>query len=160
MTTPVTTTLNAVWGASANDFWAVGDNGPVTANHPTVLHFNGLGWTAVTVPGPTLTRLMAIRGSGPNDVYAVGTNGLMLRYSGTWSVVSAPFTSMMLGVSVNSPTDIHVVGDLPSIFSFDGLQWTSAWVAGEVGWQFSDVWAAGNHLYVAGTCGSILRKVR
>jgi hypothetical protein len=56
------TVLNDVWGTSAADVYAVGDDG-------LVLHFDGAAWTGTPQADRTL---LAVWGSAPDNVYAVG----------------------------------------------------------------------------------------
>jgi hypothetical protein len=74
--------LYGIWGAAANDIFAVGSGG-------RILRYNGTTWTPMT--SPVTTTLVRVSGSGPNDVWAVGDTTL-LHFNGTaWSKV--PFTS-------------------------------------------------------------------
>jgi hypothetical protein len=62
--------LSAVWGASANDLYAVGTGG-------TLLHYTGTGWVQMTsgVSG----ALFDVAGSSPRDAFAVGAGGVVVR---------------------------------------------------------------------------------
>ncbi|MCX5990868.1 MAG: PKD domain-containing protein [Chloroflexi bacterium] len=70
-------TLNAVWGSSASDVYAVGNGG-------TILHYNGTSWSA-QVSGTT-NDLLGVWGYRYSlipmitveEVYAVGSNGTVL----------------------------------------------------------------------------------
>jgi hypothetical protein len=64
--------LWSIWGSSATDVWAVGDNG-------TILHYNGTNWTNAS--SATLEVLNRVWGSSSSDVWAVGgyTTGTDLR---------------------------------------------------------------------------------
>ncbi|MFI5303016.1 MAG: hypothetical protein ACHREM_33415, partial [Polyangiales bacterium] len=68
---PTARTLRGIWGATANDVYAVGDSG-------TIAHaINGLGqWSLET--SATTAALFAIGGTGSADVYAVGQGGIIL----------------------------------------------------------------------------------
>ena len=68
----IDTQLNGVWGAAANDIWAVGDGG-------VIVHFNGVDWS--TIPSGTTENLSSIWGSGPNDIWAGGDSGILLHYT-------------------------------------------------------------------------------
>src|SRR6185295_17967025 len=60
--------VEALWGFSGHDIWAVGgfEGGPA-------LHFDGQAWTSVPVTGPGLSQsLAAIWGACPNDLWTVG----------------------------------------------------------------------------------------
>ena len=56
--------LNAVWGSSADNVYAVGDFG-------SVIHWNGTKWTRMPVPGNRM--LVGVWGSSPDDVWVIGS---------------------------------------------------------------------------------------
>ena len=58
--------LNAIWGSSADDIFAVGDYG-------TILHHDGIKWRVVD--SLTTSTLIGIWGSSSSDVFAVGLEG-------------------------------------------------------------------------------------
>jgi hypothetical protein len=62
------TVLDDVWGSSAADVYAVGENG-------LILHYDGTGWSATNQTDDTL---LGIFGSSLSDVYAVGNGGRVL----------------------------------------------------------------------------------
>ena len=68
MPLPSASVLNEIWGSSATDVFAVGEDG-------VVLHYDGAAWTLAT---PTRGGLLGVWGSSPGDVYAVGTAGTIL----------------------------------------------------------------------------------
>jgi hypothetical protein len=61
--------LNGVWGAAANDIYAVGSGG-------TILHYDGMKWNAQAAP--TDATLFAVRADAKGTVYAVGESGVVL----------------------------------------------------------------------------------
>ena len=65
--------LNAVWGSSATDVYAVGSSG-------TILHFDGNAWQAI--PSGTTATLYGVGGSSATDVYVTG-DGTILHYDGS-----------------------------------------------------------------------------
>jgi photosystem II stability/assembly factor-like uncharacterized protein len=70
--------LNAVWGLSDNDMYAVGDYG-------SILHFDGSAWTPMT--SGTNKYLNSISGSDDNNIWASGFNPnngetVLLHYDG------------------------------------------------------------------------------
>lgn len=74
--------LYGIWGAAANDLWAVGaddDDGGV------MLHYDGASWTPVDLSAALpagVPALFKVWGRGPNEVYAVGQAGTILRWNG------------------------------------------------------------------------------
>jgi hypothetical protein len=102
--------LDAVWGSSAGDVWAVGDKGTIrhiTAGQPQ--------WQIVA--SPTTDALHAIWGSSANDAWAVGDFGTILHFDGTkWSESSAAFPvnkkrPHLHGVWGSGPDDVWIVGE-------------------------------------------------
>jgi hypothetical protein len=59
--------LRAVWGSSASNVWAVGDNG-------TALFYDGKTWQTTLVPPARggILSLVAVHGSSANNVFTVG----------------------------------------------------------------------------------------
>ena len=57
--------LNAIWGSSATDIFAVGDKG-------TIIHGNGTSWTLMN--SGTQVKLLGVWGTSGTDVYAVGNS--------------------------------------------------------------------------------------
>jgi hypothetical protein len=87
--------LEGIWGSSADDIWAVGEDGVIrhtTANGP---------WTEI--PSPTTADLHAIWGGSASDVWAVGDNGTVLHYDGKdWSIATIGLSSGDTPVRLNS----------------------------------------------------------
>ena len=78
----VTRTINAIWGFSDTDIWAVGAGG-------AILHYNGGGWSLQ--PSPTDQNLYGIWGPAPGELWAVGKAGTALHFDGIgWSSVTIP----------------------------------------------------------------------
>jgi hypothetical protein len=78
--------LYSVGMRSANDVWAVGENG-------LVLHYNGSVWSQVPVPAGTAS-LRSVRLEGADDGWIVGSGGMILRLvGGNWvRVAGSEFT--------------------------------------------------------------------
>jgi hypothetical protein len=100
--------LVAVWGSSANDVYAVGENG-------VIFHSPGDGtWTQQT--SGTTKRLVAIWGSSATDVWVLasadpGANAELLHSTGngTWSHHSQPGTSpAVISLWGASASDLYV----------------------------------------------------
>src|SRR5262249_27125971 len=62
ITTPY---FRSIWGSSASDVWAVGDNG-------LLMRFNGTSWKRFANPAGTNVDMLAVWGSSANNVWAVG----------------------------------------------------------------------------------------
>ena len=130
--------LNAVWGTSGSNVWAVGAAG-------TILHWNGTKWS--TVPSGTTATLSGISGTSATDVWAVGQGGTTLHYDGvSWTAApNAPLN--LVRVWNSSPTDVWATGNYPVPIHYNGTSWqnvTPQQVNPPLGlWGFSahDVWA-------------------
>lgn len=101
--------LDAIWGSSADDVWAVGEAGTIRR-----IGRSDLRWTIV--PSPTTARLRAVWGTGPKDVWAVGHAGTILHWDGaawTSSVAAFPAGTKpdLFGVWGSGPGDVWIVGD-------------------------------------------------
>lgn len=97
--------LFKVWGASASDLHAVGDNG-------VIVHFDGTDWTQVE-SGST-EDLISLWGTGPTEIVAVGgrTSGVMSRYDGTrWTTTTLPRTPALNGVWMGAEGDAVLAGE-------------------------------------------------
>ena len=84
-------TLFGVWGASANDVWAVG--GVPSSNTGVIWHYDGTAWRAVDAPEGLGARetFFKVWGTAANDVWIVGTNSVTLHWDGArWSNVAVP----------------------------------------------------------------------
>ena len=106
--------LNALWGSSASDVFAVGfavddDYNVISA----VRHFDGSTWSAMDVPSVGVVQ--DVWGSSPTDVYAVADDGALLHYDGSSWTESRPARPTLLGVWGSSPAEVFLVGDRGTI---------------------------------------------
>ena len=94
--------LNAVWGTSASDVFAVGDNG-------AILHFDGANLSTMTSPTPE--TLVDVYGNASTDVFAVGLTGTILHFDGTeWKIQPSGVTDGLFGVWTTT-AEAFAVGD-------------------------------------------------
>jgi photosystem II stability/assembly factor-like uncharacterized protein len=102
--------LEALWGSSESDLWAVGANGTIRRRTSAAG-----AWSEVT--SPTTNDLHSLWGSAANDVWAVGDKGTMLHFDGTtWKQASigllpGDVPTRLLGVWGSGPNDVWVVGE-------------------------------------------------
>ena len=134
-----------LWGASADDVFAVGDAG-------MILHYDGASWVAMD--SGTDEVLYGVWGSSATDVFAVGAASTVLHYDGTtWSPMSSGGTALPRGVWGASAHDVFAVGDAGTILRYDGTAWadmdsgTTLSLYGVWGSSGSDVWAVGGGPY-------------
>jgi hypothetical protein len=98
-TTPNTSQLFGIWGAAANNLWAVGGD---DQRHGVLWHFDGT-WSVVDIsavlPGDEPTTLYKVWGLSATDVYAVGETGVFLHFDGeNWSSLNSGFTNTLFTV--------------------------------------------------------------
>jgi len=125
MTSPTTSVLFGVWGASPTDVWAVGGDPFGMGDTDVILHYDGSAWTAASVPMPEGVAFFKVWGTSANDVWAVGQRGQIVHYDGSaWSHVASPTTSPLFTVAGNASGDVWAVGGPPAvILRYDGSAW-------------------------------------
>ena len=116
--------LYAVWGTSATNVFAVGQNG-------TILHYDGLAWTAMN--SSTSEDLYAVWGTSATNVFAAGRHGTILHYNSvSWeSMIGIGYTlSAIWGIS---DTNVFAVGQRGIILNYNDTMWKStasgAWIS-------------------------------
>lgn len=103
--------LNAVWGASANQLWVVGNQG-VWSYTPATL------WRKESPPG----SFEAVHGISSNAVWIVGNNGATWFWDGsTWRDQSAGINSHLQAVVGRSPADAFSAGGAINAFHYNGV---------------------------------------
>lgn len=97
--------LRAIWSASADELWVVGDKG-------SIFHYSpGGAGVFEAVASPSRENLSAIWGSGPDDVWAAGDNGALLHYDGSaWQEVASGTSQALLGLWGTAGSDVWAVG--------------------------------------------------
>lgn len=150
--------LDGVAVGGPRDVWAVGFT-ETDQMRPLVEHWDGISWTASTVPAiASWGRLRSVAAASTDDVWAVGsqsTGSLVLHWDGlSWTEVddTAPANAQLFSIDVRTSSDVWAVGFyLPPSFPsarqpfaehWDGSAWTSIpTVAAPLldGGQFSDV---------------------
>ena len=104
--------LNAVWAASDDEVFAVGES---------ATRVNVLGTVVNVVRGLPEQRLNAVHGTSPQNVLAVGDNGLILRYDGVyWNELEVATNYNLLAVFCRSETEAYVAGAQGVLMRFDG----------------------------------------
>ena len=115
--TGLTSTLRSIWGSSADNIVAVGDQG-------TIRYCDGSVWFGEMDSG-TNDNLTAVWGSGPDNILAVGRNGTVLKYDGAkWSELDLDTKEADLSAIWGSgPDDIYLAGSTVMLH-YDGKKWT------------------------------------
>ncbi|MFO0744379.1 MAG: hypothetical protein U1F43_01745 [Myxococcota bacterium] len=101
VTTGTDATLYAVWGASADEVWAVGGYAFPDSGPPVIVKLGRSGVALATLPAglPSDAALLDVWGASASDVWAVGEQGMVLHYDGdAWSTVAIGRTDRLAGV--------------------------------------------------------------
>lgn len=128
MTTPSTTTIFGIWGASPTGVWAVG--GASDATGGVAWRLMGDAWVPEpTLPAdvPTRAALWKVFGTSAGDAWFVGSNGVALHWDGTaFSFGETGVGSSLFTVHSNG-TRFAAVGGLANgiIVEYDGSTWTN-----------------------------------
>ena len=175
MTSNTSGDLEGVWGSSASDIFAVGEDG-------VIVHYDGNPegeWENMPIspsrpnslPQNYKWRFFDIWGSSPTNVFAVGygLGGAIYHYDGdSWTEMKTPFQPTNRGMSFdgiwgNSATNVFVVGSGGAILHYNGETWSKMsnkssyrfhHLNGVWGSSANDVFAVGNN--GNGTGGTIL----
>jgi hypothetical protein len=139
--------MHAIWGATPNDIWAVGDGGRIQ-------HFDGARW-ANAADLAWVGAMTGIWGSGPRDVWAVGDVGAARWDGAAWlgaSPCDPPFGVRLAGVWGSGAGDVWAADDTRpagTAWRFDGRAWSfqtpgkdaldAVWGSGA-----GDVWLGGD----------------
>ena len=134
--------LKGVWGSSATDVFAVGENG-------MILHYDGMEW--IKMKSPTVEHLYGVWGSSSSNVYAVGALGTILHYNGLiWSAdIESATTEGLRTIWGTGSSDIYSGGDSGTILHYDGISWSEmesnspAWLLGMWGTSNTSIYAVG-----------------
>jgi len=140
------TTLNAIWGTSADNMYAVGEDG-------FAIHWDGVHWGHGALGTETLR---AIWGSSANDIFVVGDAGKIFHWDGTlWAEMVSGVSTVLYGVWGDSSTDVYAVGSNGVVLYYDGVTW-STMVSGTTDTLWA-VWGDSvNDIYAVGYSGMIL----
>ncbi len=138
--------LNALWGTSASDIFAVGDAG-------TVIHYDGSTW--VPMNSGTASNLSAVWGTSRCDVFAVGDSGTIIHYDGgAWTVMASGSDADLRSIWGTSSADIFAVGGIEIVLHYDGMNWSTMPFPGQ-GWndcELNDIWGcSSSEIYAVGT---------
>jgi len=145
-------TLSDVWGPSANNLFATGQQG-------VVLRYNGTAWRVTQTP--TTANLTAVWGTSATNIIAVGTGGVVLRFDGTtWTNGSPNPAVVFLDVWGSAPNDIFVVGIESAVtrrvYHYDGSSWAPMTVPPGLE-SLTSVWGSGpGDVYATGLGTSFL----
>lgn len=138
MSAPTSEHLWGVWGASADDLWAVGGSG-FAGSAATILRFDGSTWRIE--PTPELVRsgvraFYKVWGRAADDVWIVGQGGAVLHWDGeSFEELFVGATDDLISVWGTDDGRVVLVGGRGNAQCFvsDGF------VAGGTGWRAIDL---------------------
>jgi hypothetical protein len=150
--TPGSSTVFGIWGASADDVWAVGGE-PVGSTGAFVWHWTGGQWLDAGAPVET-AAYYKVWGDSAADVWIVGTEGTLLHWTPDdgFAVVTSPTSRTLLTVHTAPGGRAAAVGGYGTgvLIERRGDAWVDATPAGTVPQLFgvrltgeSEGWAVG-----------------
>ncbi|KPA10950.1 conserved hypothetical protein, secreted [Candidatus Magnetomorum sp. HK-1] len=146
MSSPVTQNLNAIWGRSRSDIYAVGNKG-------IILHYDGNTWRNLS--SPVQTDLYAIWGN-ETDIYIVGANGVILkREYQIWAPMTSGTENDLLDIWGITDTDIIAVGKKGTILRNTSGVWFE--MASRTLSTLNSVWGTAGPVYACGSGGKLLQ---
>lgn len=139
--------LHDVFGVTANDVYAVGDNA-------ALLHFDGTGWTVLEYAPALATHWQAVHASSASNVWLAGYERLR-RFNGTsWTTDSLTGFQMINDVFTFSSSEGWTVGTTARHRTASGWALVSTGTTGPL----NSVWgSAPNDVWVGGTGGFVAR---
>jgi len=146
--------LTSVWGNSGSDVFVVGPSGHETPGTGTILHYNGIAWSAMK--NRTDYGLTGVWGASGSDVFAVGPGGTILHYNGiAWSAMPSGIDKGLNRVWGSSGRDVFAVGDSGTILHYNGRVWAASYSASTE--SFKCVWgSSASDVFAVGDKGLIL----
>jgi hypothetical protein len=152
--------FNAVWGASADDVWAVGE----ADGEPSVWHYDGLGWTEQQPPAVS-DGINDVWGAS-HEVWLAGHGGVQRRTANGWQGWPEVDAIALWG---SGPDEIFAAGTR-RVWRFDGQEWAEEPEASELAeiddLEMLGVWgSAADSLWVVGgrvvcECGETMALYR
>ncbi|HEY4055612.1 MAG TPA: hypothetical protein VGM39_03350 [Kofleriaceae bacterium] len=157
MQTPGTAIVFGMWGANANDVWAVGGN---SGRDGFVWHYHGTAWTAETVPVDVGTNgtVWKVGGRAADDIWMSCANGVTLHWDGA-AITETPLEteSSLFSVGGNADRFITVGGAFDGeIYENEGTGWQSVLEHGQP--ALSGVTVHDDVSLAVGADGIVLRR--
>jgi hypothetical protein len=151
-------TVFGIWGASADDVWAVGGAGS-TPTGGFIWHYDGKAWAphpAAPMDLADTATVFKVWGTGKNDVWFVGTGGLVLHFDGkAMASVTVPTDQTLFTLS-GANERLYAVGADGIVLENDGKTWTNA--APNNKQQMNGVAARGDDAWAVGVFGGVLHR--
>jgi len=159
VTTPSAGVTFGLWGASADDVWAVG--GAASGGNAFVWHYTGTQFDAVSgIPADITGNVWKVTGRAANDVYMSASNGYVLHWNGSalsGELVGTEAENLFsIGCGATRCVTAGGNGTNGVLYENDGSAWTSR-VPTEDGPVWRGVTPTGDNTYVVGQLGTVLR---
>jgi hypothetical protein len=155
--TPGTSTVYGIWGASADDLWAVGGDG---AAGGFAWRFDGSTWSDFALPAGLRdsASLFKVWGRSKDDVWLVGTAGTLLHYDGVELAVEESGTTRDLFTVNGNAERVDAVGGSGDgvIVENSGSGWQEVTPAATPVLQLAGVCLDHDAGYAVGDYGSVL----
>lgn len=136
--------LNAIWGSSASDIWAVGAAG-------RIVRYDGSTWS--NYPSGTTETLRAIWGSSATDVWIGGESGVLLRHDGkVLTKATSGTTGTINGLWGLSASEIWAATD-DKVMHYNGSAWLPQSTSSMEAYC---VWGLSSSVAWAGSNGTLL----
>lgn len=141
--------LRAIWGANAQNIFAVGDSG-------VILRYDGKSWTGGAQSAANGRTLRGVWGSSASNVWAVGDGGLILNWNGSsWNGPGGSTATANLqavwGLDVRT---VWTVGDAGTILKWSGSVWSPD--ASGISQRLNGIWGAQDAVWAVADSGKIL----
>jgi hypothetical protein len=134
----------AMWGASANDVWALADHG-------VLMRYRAGAWTTYELPQSSPIAGGGLWGSAQNDVWAGTPNGLYRWNGSTWTLAQSGSFSLVGGTG---PDDVWASSG-GAFMHWNGSTWTSR--ALPAGWTARAIGGTPGNVIVVSSNGGIAR---
>jgi hypothetical protein len=127
-----------VWGASADQIYAVGGDALNPDTPPLMMFWDGASWSEIEIPelDRNTSALFKVWGTSVDNVYVVGGSGVIIHYDGTsWSQESSGTTEDLVSLWGTGPDEILVAGGRSNgvIVRWDGESWDAQVLSGVPG---------------------------
>ena len=109
--------IEAMWGASPDDIWAV-------SNHGAVGHWDGTRWSTVPCSAANGRTLNSLWGTSSEDLWAVGDGGVVVHWNGeAWIPDASQRRESLFSVWGFSNGDVWLAGDGGTILRRNAGVW-------------------------------------
>ncbi|MBK7583919.1 MAG: hypothetical protein IPI67_27455 [Myxococcales bacterium] len=160
MPTPGTATVFGIWGASADDLWAVGGD-PAKPGNAFVWRWDGTSWASANgFPSVPISSWFKVWGRAANDVRFVGMDGAIVHFDGsTFTQINSPTNRRLLTLFAEPGGRYTAVGGVSQavILEDENDTWTDVSPT-TPGHAMIGIRTRGDDGYAAGTGGSVMRR--